>query len=104
LGEAVLGVLGDMKKFTAESYRHLLIVLFFLFETLLVASVLIHLSIDPRRNSPIDNMAGIAALFSTAGQLVVCFFLRRIARSLAKFGWLTVLLAFLGMMLLPAVH
>jgi hypothetical protein len=98
-----LGVLGDMKKFTAESQRHLLIVLFYLFETLLIASVVTHLSINPRRDLRIDDMAGITFLFAFAGQLVVCFFLRRIARPLAKLGWLTLLVTFFGMMLLTAI-
>jgi hypothetical protein len=90
-----------MKYFTTDSYRHLLIVLFFFFEVLLVASVVVLLCIGRRRSSGIDDAAAIAFWFSFAGQLVVCFFLRRMARPLAVIGWITLFVGFWGLTLLP---
>jgi hypothetical protein len=78
-----------MKKFTADSRRHLLIVLFFLFETLFLVSVVTPFCIDPRRNPQIRDADGITFLFSFVGLLIVCFLLRRIARPFAIAGWLT---------------
>jgi hypothetical protein len=78
-----------MKKFTADSYRHLLIVLFFLFETSFLASVVTAFCINPHQNFLIRDAAGITYLLSFFGQLVACFLLRRIARPFAIAGWFT---------------
>jgi hypothetical protein len=83
-----------MKKFTAEAHRHLLIVLFFLFEALLVPSCIRLFFVDPNQNRLIDDEAGVIYLFSFFGQLVVCFLLRRIARPFAIVGWFTLFGAF----------
>ena len=90
-----------MKKFTAESYRHLLIVLFFLFETLFVASVVALFCTNVRRHSTTVGMAGITFWFSFVGQLVVCFLLRRIARPYAVAGWFTLFGGFWILALFP---
>jgi hypothetical protein len=93
-----------MKKFTADSRRHLLIVLFYLFETLLMTSLVAMHFVDPRNGKGIDDALGIAFLYSFVGQLIVCFLLRRIARPYAIAGWITLFATFiLGPMLLPAV-
>jgi hypothetical protein len=81
--------LGVMKKFTAESHRHLLIVLFFLFETLFLASVVTPFYVDSRQHFLIRDAGGITFLFSFVGLLIVCFLLRRITRPFAVAGWFT---------------
>jgi hypothetical protein len=88
---------------SANSHRHFLKVLFYLFETMLLVSVLLHWSIDPRRQSQLDEASGITFLYSFVGQLIVCFLLRRTARDLALIGWITLTGAFLSSMFLPAI-
>jgi FtsH-binding integral membrane protein len=78
-----------MKKSTPESYRHMLVVLFWLFETMLVASVVTLLCFDRRWNPQISSAGAVIWIFSFVGQLIVCFLLRRIARPLAIVGWFT---------------
>src|SRR6185503_611521 len=83
---------GFMRRFTADSNRALLHVLFFLFEILLVGSVAVLVSVasvERHRHLPVSDAAGIALWFSFIGQLVVCFLLRRVSRRLAVVGWLT---------------
>jgi hypothetical protein len=92
-----------MKKFTAESYRHLLIVLFFLFETLFLASVVALFLFDRRWNLQISAAAGIGFWFSFIGQLVVCFLLRRSVRRLAIIGWITLFVGFWGLAFFPVL-
>jgi hypothetical protein len=94
-------VLGVMKKITAESYRHLLIVLFFLFEALLVPSCIALCIIDAHKNRLMGGAFGIIYFFSFVGQLIVCFLLRRIARPFAIVGWFTLFAAFWIPCLLP---
>ena len=99
----IFRVLGDMKKFTADSYRHLLIVLFFLFETLFVASVVSGICFDRRWNPQISVAGAITFGFSFIGQLVVCFLLRRIARPYAVAGWFTLFGGFWILALFPVL-
>jgi hypothetical protein len=70
-----------MQGFNTNSRRHLLTVLFYLFEAMLVASLVVLCCVDPRNwmvNGGIEDAAGIAFFYSFVGQLVVCFHLRRI--------------------------
>ena len=92
-----------MKKFTAESYRHLLIVLFFLFETLFLASVVSGICFDRRWNPQISTAGGITFWFSFVGQLVVCFLLRGSVRRLAIIGWITLFVGFWGLSFFPVL-
>ena len=87
----------------AESHRPLLYVLFCLFETLLVASVVILFCIDPRRRSGIDDAAGLTFWFAFIGLFIVCFILRRACRRLAVIGWLTLFAGFWSLALFPVV-
>ena len=87
-----------------ERPQHLLIVLFCLFETLLLASVVMFFVVDGRRGpSAIEAAAGVTYGFSFVGQLIVCFLLRRRARPLAVIGWLSLLGSILAGMFLPAI-
>ena len=87
-----------------ESHRHLLFVLFWLFETLLFASFVVPFAVDRRPGpSVIEAGAAVTCLFSVVGQLIVCFLLRRMARPLAMFGWLTLLALMLVGLCLPAI-
>jgi hypothetical protein len=92
-----------MKKFTAESHRHLLIVLFYLFEAILLASLVTASYSGPRTgaNLGIINGTNIAYWYSFVGQLIVCSLLRRTARRLAVIGWITLFasLLFCGLFL-----
>jgi len=90
-----------MKKFTAESYRHLLIVLFFLFETLLVASVVTIICFDLRRNPLISAAFGVVFLFSFVGQFVVSFLSIQTVPRLATIGWLSLFGSVLIELLFP---
>jgi hypothetical protein len=86
-----------------DSHRALLYVLFCLFETLLIASVvLIAFFLDSHRDSLVNEAAGITFWFSFVGLFTTCFFLRRVARRLAVIGWLTLFIGFWGLALVPA--
>jgi hypothetical protein len=85
------------------THRGLLHVLFALFETLYVVSIVVLWSVDPRRMSSVSDAAGITFFFSFAGLLAMWWLLRRVAPRLAGIGLLSALLGFLATMLLPAV-
>lgn len=85
----------------ANSHRHLWIVLFWLFEALLVATVGAWICLDPRRHPVIDTATGITFLYSFVGLFIACFLLRRIARDLALTGWITLVAAFFVPLLFP---
>ena len=79
-----------MRTSITESHRTLLYVLFCLFETLLVASVIVlALTEDRHIVSPSSEAAGLMFWFSFVGLFTVCFILRRAVRILAVIGWLT---------------
>jgi hypothetical protein len=86
-----------------ESHRTLLYVLFALFETLLVASIVLLACIDPRSRSPFTDAAGVLYWFAFIGLFTVCFILRRTARRLAVIGWLSLFGGILAALLMPAV-
>jgi len=87
----------------ADSHRGLLYVLFCLFETLLVASVVGLFCIDPRSGSGIDAGAGVTFWFAFVGLFTVSFMLRRAARRVAVIGWLSLFGAFWSIALSPVV-
>jgi hypothetical protein len=76
----MFGALGVMKKYTAESNRHLPIVLFYVFEVLLVASAVISFYIDPRKSRVLSAASVTVFLYSFPSQLHICFLLSRVAR------------------------
>ena len=92
-----------MRTSLADSHRGLLYVLFGLFETLLVASVIVLACTDSRRRLPISDAAGLTFWFAFVGLFIVCFILRRGARRLAVIGWLTLFGGFWYLALTPAV-
>ena len=92
-----------MNLMTMDSHRSLFYVLFVIFETLLFAGVVGLWSVDPRRMSGLDDVAGITLFFSMAGLSIVCWLLRRLAPRLARQGWISVLAGFVACALIPAV-
>lgn len=87
-----------------ESHRHLLFVLFWLFQTLLFASFVVPFAVDRLPGpSVIEAAAAVTCLFSVVGLLIVCFLLRRMARPLATIGWLSLLISILAGLCLPAI-
>jgi hypothetical protein len=84
-------------------HRGLLSVLFFIFEALFVASVVILTRIDIREMTVWTEADGVAFWFSFVGLLVVSFLLRRTARHLAVIGWITLVVGFLFAAFLPAI-
>jgi len=92
-----------MRTAITESHRTLLYVLFALFETLLLSSVIVLLCTHPRRGLPITDAAGLTFWFAFVGLFAVCFILRRACRRLAVIGWLTLFVGFWGLALMPVV-
>ena len=90
----------SMRPSTADSRRTLLCVLFCLFETLLVASVIILLFTEPRRR-PVTDAAGLTFWFAFVGLFAVTLILRRAAPRLAVIGWLTLLGGFWSLAFVP---
>ena len=86
-----------------DAHGSLLCVLFCLFESLFLTSVLIAFCLDPRRRSGIEGASGLAFWFAFIGLFVVSFILRRAHRRLAVIGWLTLFLGILSLMLFPVV-
>ena|SRR5437879_6260083 len=100
---AVSSVVSKMSKAFTDSHRTLLYVLFFLFETLLVASVVVLFCTDPRRRSGVDDAAGLTFWFAFVGLFIVCFILRRACRRLTVIGWLSLFAGFWSLALFPVV-
>lgn len=93
-----------MRTSITESHRTLLYVLFCLFESLLVASVLVlAFTEDRHRVSPWSDAAGLTFWFSFVGLFTVCFILRRAVRRLAVIGWLTLFAGFWFLALMPTL-
>ena len=96
-------MLDIMRTSTTDSHRALLYVLFGLFETLLIAFVILLACIDPRRGLPASDAAGLTFWLAFVGLFTVCFILRRAARRLAVIGWLTLFAGFWYLALTLAV-
>ena len=85
------------------SHRGLFYALFTIFETLLVVSIVVTWTVDPRKMSPYNDAAGVAGLFGFTGLLAIWWILRRAMPRLSKVALLSALLGFLPFMLLPAI-
>src|SRR3954466_15779498 len=72
-----------MNKGFADSHRSLLWVLWFLFESLLIAAVVTAFWMDNHRRSSLDDAAGLTFWFALIGLFTVSFILRRVCRYLA---------------------
>ena len=94
---------GNMNRIAIESHRSLFYALFAMFEVLLLTSVVMLWSVDPRRLSGLDDAAGVTFWFSILGLSIVSWLLRRAAPRLARVGLITVLAGFIACSLLPAV-
>jgi hypothetical protein len=92
-----------MKREAIESHRTLFCVLIGLFDLLLVVSIALAWSVDPRRLSPVSDVAGITGLFSLVGLFILWWMLRRSAPRLASICLLSGLIGLLCSMILPAV-
>jgi|SRR5882724_8602456 len=100
---ALLSTSGNMRTSFTDSHRTLLYVLFWLFETLLIASLIVGACTDPRRDLIATAASGVTFCFSFIGLFAVCFALRRAAHRLAMIGWLTLLGAVCWSLLTPAL-
>jgi hypothetical protein len=96
-------MVGQNESYAIDSHRSLFYVLFVIFETLLFAGVVGLWSVDPRRMSGLDDVAGITLLFSMVGISIVYRLLRRLAPRLARLGWISVPAGFVACALVPAV-
>ncbi len=84
--------------------RHgLFYVLFTIFETLFVASIVVTWTVDPRKMSAYNDAAGVAGLFGFVGLLALWWLLRLVMPRLAKVALLSALLGLLPFMLLPPI-
>ena len=92
-----------MNRAAIDSHRSLLYALFAIFETLLLAGVVLLWSVDPRRMSGLDDAAGIAFWFSLVGLSIVSWLLRGVAPRLARVGAVSVVGGFLACSFLPAI-
>ena len=92
-----------MSQSFTESRRQLLYVLFWLFESLLVVTVVIGLSIDRRKSPDLAEAAGLTFWFVFLGLFTVSFVLRRACRRLAILGWVSLFAGFWSLALLPVV-
>jgi hypothetical protein len=96
-----LWTLGVMPLFITNSSRRLFVVLFFVFETLLISSAVALMRLDLHHEQIWGDAAAITFWFSFVGLFVVSFLLRRVARHLSMIGWFTLFLGFFSMILLP---
>jgi len=87
----------------AESHRTLLCVLFGLFESLFLASVVILECLDLRKRPLIEDATGFAFWLAFIGLLIVCFILRRASRRVAVIGWLSLFVGFWFFALMPVL-
>lgn len=87
----------------ADSRRHLLYVLFCLFEILLIASIIVLVISDPRARLLVTTAAAVTYWFAFVGLFAVCFILRHAAPRLAVVGWLSLFAAFWSGALMPTV-
>ncbi len=96
-------MVSKMQKTFTESHRGLLCVLFWLFESLLVAAVVTAFCTDRHKRSPLDEAAGLTFWFAFIGMFIVSFILRRECRRLAVIGWLSLFMSFWSLALFPAL-
>jgi uncharacterized protein (TIGR03382 family) len=92
-----------MKSETIAEHHALFCILIGLFDALLFASVIALWSIDPRRNDPVCNAAGITGVFSVAGLLILSWLLWRGSHRLALICLLSAITGLVCSMILPAV-
>lgn len=92
-----------MKTEVVASHRTLFYILIGLFEALLVISIFILWSLDPRRMNPLEDSAEVTAGFSLLGLFVLWWLLRRGEPRLARVCFLSAFAGILCSMLLPAV-
>ena len=92
-----------MNQISPGSHRGLFYVLFAIFEPLLLCSVVVLYSSDPRRRPILDAAAGVTSLFSVLALSILCWIFRRNAERLAALGLITVLVCIFALGLLPAV-
>jgi hypothetical protein len=85
------------------SHRGLFYVLFTIFETLFVASIVVTWTIDPQKMRLYNDAAGIAGLFGFVGLLVIWWLVSRAMPRVGKAALLSALLGILPLMLLPAI-
>lgn len=97
------GTFGAMKPEAILSHRTLFLVLIGLFEMLLVISMLTLWSLDPRRLSPIEDVAGITWGFASLSLFVLWWLLRRGEPRLASICLLSALAGIICAMILPPV-
>jgi cell division protein FtsW (lipid II flippase) len=91
-----------MRTLFTDRHRDLFVVLFWIFEALFVASVVVIFRTDsPFHPEPINAYAQIIWMVSFVGLFVASFILRRSARYLANIGWLTLTGAILFAMAFP---
>jgi hypothetical protein len=86
-----------------QSHRGLFYALFTIFETLLVASIVVTWTIDPRKMRLYNDAAGIAGLCGFVGLLLIWWLVRRAMPRLGKAALLSAVLGILPFMLLPAI-
>jgi hypothetical protein len=104
IGPARLHSALDIMRTTfAGSRRALLYVLFWLFETLLIASAVVLALTDSRRDSSVSDAAGLTFWFAFVGLFTVSYSLRHVARRLAIIGWLSLFVTFWGVVALPSL-
>jgi len=92
-----------MRTCLADSHRGLFYVLFWLFETLLIASGTALAVIDPRRGLLVSDAAGLTFWFAFVGLFTASFVLRRAARRLAVIAWWTLFVVFWGLAAMPVL-
>jgi hypothetical protein len=94
--------LGRMDTHITNRHHSFYGILFFIFETLFVASVIIFTQIDFHERLAWSDAAGITFWFSFFGLFVISFLLRRTSRYLTIIGWVTLFAGFWFVALLPA--
>ena len=92
-----------MRTSIAASHRALVYVLFYLFEMLLIASVVVLIATDPRAGLAITYTAGTTFWFAFVGLFTLSLILRKAARRLAVIGWVTLFIGFWSTVLFPVV-
>jgi hypothetical protein len=95
-------MLGVMRILFTDRHRNILVVLFWVFEGLLVASEAVNFCTDsPFHPEAINVAAQITCMFSLVCLFVTSFLLRRSTRYLANFGWLTITMTIFLAMAFP---
>ena len=93
-----------MQKGFTESHRRLLCLLFWVFESLLVAAVVTAFcTADRHKISPLDDAVGLTFWFAFIGMFVVSFMLRRQCRRLAITGWWSLFISFWSFAFFPVL-